>query len=657
MLNLDTHFFPVFDRLDPATAYPHTYNLGLVATSVAIAILAAFVALSISARIVAATTRWARYAWASAGAISMGGGIWSMHFVGMLAFSLPCGITYDPVETVFSMIPGMLASGIALSAISKPDEPGLSRLSVSAVLMGVGIAGMHYSGMAAMRPEALLRYDPGLVAISIVVAVVLAFVSLSIRFQFRRPQSPRLAANIIAASVMGCAIAGMHYTAMQASVFFPVPDAPNHSMALSPTLLALFITIFTVLIAASTLVATFAGRQTELALSLSAEVSRAERTEAELRRSEAYLAEAQRLSHTGSWALDVATGQFIHSSEEHHRLFGFDPQEGIPVWKEWARRVHREDREGTWDKIQRGISERTDFELDYRTVHPDGTIKYVHALGHPVFNAADDLVEFVGTSIDMTERRRAEEARLDAQNKLAHANRVTTMGQLAASIAHEVNQPIAATLTNAQAALRWLDRQPPDLEEVRQALARIIKDDNRAAEVIDEIRALIKKTPPRRDRLEINGAIREVIALTRGEAVKYSVSVQTKLVDGLPLIQGDRVQLQQVILNLIINAVEAMSEVNEGARELLISTRKAESDGVLVAVRDSGPGLAPATLERLFETFYTTKPAGLGLGLSICHSIIEAHGGQLWASANVPRGATFQFTLPALLQERARFED
>jgi PAS domain S-box-containing protein len=657
MLNLDTHFFPVFDRLDPSTAYPHTYNLGLVATSVAIAILAAFVALSISARIVAATTRWARYAWASAGAISMGGGIWSMHFVGMLAFSLPCGITYDPVETVFSMIPGMLASGIALSAISKPDEPGLSRLSVSAVLMGVGIAGMHYSGMAAMRPEALLRYNPGLVAISIVVAVVLAFVSLSIRFQFRRPQSPRLAANIIAASVMGCAIAGMHYTAMQASVFFPVPDAPNHSMALSPTLLALFITIFTVLIAASTLVATFAGRQTELALSLSAEVSRAERTEAELRRSEAYLAEAQRLSHTGSWALDVATGQFIHSSEEHHRLFGFDPQEGIPVWKEWARRVHREDREGTWDKIQRGISERTDFELDYRTVHPDGTIKYVHALGHPVFNAADDLVEFVGTSIDMTERRRAEEARLDAQNKLAHANRVTTMGQLAASIAHEVNQPIAATLTNAQAALRWLDRQPPDLEEVRQALARIIKDDNRAAEVIDEIRALIKKTPPRRDRLEINGAIREVIALTRGEAVKYSVSVQTKLVDGLPLIQGDRVQLQQVILNLIINAVEAMSEVNEGARELLISTRKAESDGVLVAVRDSGPGLAPATLERLFETFYTTKPAGLGLGLSICHSIIEAHGGQLWASANVPRGATFQFTLPALLQERARFED
>jgi PAS domain S-box-containing protein len=647
MLNLDSHFFPVFDRLDPATAYPGTYNLGLVVTSVAIAILAAFIALSISGRIAAATTRWARYAWASAGAISMGGGIWSMHFVGMLAFSLPCGITYDPLGTVLSMIPGMLASGIALSAISKPREPGLSRLSVSAVLMGAGIGAMHYSGMAAMRPEALLRYNPGLVAISIVVAVALAFVSLSIRFQFRRPQSPRLAADIIAASVMGCAVAGMHYSAMQASIFFPLPDAPNHSMALSPTLLALLITTFTVLIAASTLVATFAGRQNELAVSLSAEISRRQRTEEDLRRSEAYLGEAQRLSHTGSWALEVATGQFIHSSKEHHGLFGFDPREGIPVWKDWARRVHREDREGTWDRIRRGISERTDFELDYRTVNPDGTIKYVHALGHPVFNAAGDLVEFVGTSIDVTQRRRAEEARLDAQNQLAHVHRVTAMGQLAASIAHEVNQPIAATVTNAQAALRWLDRRPADLEEVRQALARIAKDGHRAAEVIDEIRALIKKAPPRKDRLEINGAIHEVITLTRGEAVKNGVSVQTELMDGLPLIEGDRVQLQQVILNLIINAFEAMSGISEGVRELLISTRKAESDGVLVAVRDSGPGLAPATLERLFESFYTTKPGGLGLGLSICRSIIEAHGGRLWARANVPCGAIFQFTVPA----------
>ncbi len=646
MLNLDWHFFPVFDRLDPATAYPGTYNLGLVVTSLAIAILAAFVALSISGRITAATTRWARYAWASAGAISMGGGIWSMHFVGMLAFSLPCGITYDPVGTVLSMIPGMLASGIALGAISKLDRPGLSRRAVSAVLMGAGIAAMHYSGMAAMRPEALLRYDPGLVAVSVVVAVVLAFVSLSIRFRFRRSQSARLAENIIAASVMGCAVAGMHYTAMQASIFFPLPDAPTHSAILSPTLLAFLITVFTVLIAVSTLVATFAGRQNELALSLSAEISRRKRTEADLRRSEAYLAEAQRLSHTGSWAFNVATRQFIHSSEEHDRLLGRDPGRGMLVWGDWVRRLHPEDRQRTVETIEQRICERTDFELDYRTAHPDGAIKYIHTLGHPVLNPFGDLVEFVGTSIDMTERKVTEEARLDAQNKLAHVNRVTTMGQLAASIAHEVNQPIAATVTNAGAALRWLDRRPPDLDEVRQALARILKDGGRAAEVIDEIRALIKKTPPRRDCLEINGAIREVIGLTREEAIKNGVSVQSQLVDGLPFVRGDRVQLQQVILNLIINAVEAMSGVNEGLRELLISTRKTDSDGVLVAVRDSGPGLTPATLDRLFESFYTTKPGGLGLGLSICRSIVEAHGGRLWACANVPCGAVFQFTVP-----------
>ena len=221
------------------------------------------------------------------------------------------------------------------------------------------------------------------------------------------------------------------------------------------------------------------------------------------------------------------------------------------------------------------------------------------------------------------------------------------MGQLTASIAHEVKQPIAATVTNAAAALRWLGAQPPDLEEVRQALGRIVKDGNRAGDVIDRIRALIKKAPPRKDRLDINEAIREVIALTRGEAVKTGVSVRTQLADGLPLIEGDRVQLQQVVLNLIINAIEAMSGISEGARELLISTGKPSSGGVLVAVQDSGPGLDPASFERLFEAFYTTKPSGLGMGLSICRSIIEAHGGRLWASANEPRGAIFQFLTPA----------
>ena len=208
---------------------------------------------------------------------------------------------------------------------------------------------------------------------------------------------------------------------------------------------------------------------------------------------------------------------------------------------------------------------------------------------------------------DLTEHMRASEELRAVQAELAHVNRVSTMGQLTASIAHEVNQPIAATVTNAQAALRWLGGQLPDVEEARQALAQIVKDGNRAGDVIGRIRDLIKKAPPRKDRLEINGAIREVIELTRGEAVKNGVSVRVELADGLPLIEGDRVELQQVILNLIINAVEAMSGVGERARELLIITGKTETGEVLVAVRDSGPGLAPATLERLFEPFYTTK--------------------------------------------------
>jgi PAS domain S-box-containing protein len=653
MLNLDWRFFPVFDHLDPATAYRGTYDMGLVATSVAIAILAAFVALSISGRIVAAATPQARYAWASAGAISMGGGIWSMHFIGMLAFSLPCGIAYDAAGTVLSIMPGMLASGIALGAISKPDEPGLSRRFLGAALMGGGIAAMHYSGMAAMRPEALLRYDPALVAVSVVVSVVLAFVSLSIRFPFHHAQSSRTAATIIAASVMGCAVAGMHYTAMQASIFFPLPDVPTYSMALSPTLLALLITIFTVLIAVSTLVATFAGRQNELALNLSAEMLRRRRTEEHLRRSEAYLADAQKLSHTGSWAFDVASRRIIHSSEEFRRLFGFDPAVAVPDPDEWVRRIHPDDRERAIEIMVQGMRERTDHEADYRIVHPDGTVKYIHAVAHPVLSPAGDLVEIVGTSVDMTERKRAEEARLDAQNKLTHANRVSAMGQLTASIAHEVNQPLAATVTNAQAALRWLDSRPAKLEEVREALARIVKDGNRAGDVIRHIRDLIKKAPPREDRLEINGAIREVIEFTRAEAAKNHVQVQVQLADGLPLIRGDRVHLQQVVLNLIINAMEAMGGIREGARELLITATKAEDGSVLVTVRDSGPGLAPATRERLFESFYTTKANGLGLGLSICRSIVEAHGGRLWASANMPRGAAFHFTARPIESERA----
>jgi PAS domain S-box-containing protein len=497
----------------------------------------------------------------------------------------------------------------------------------------------------------------------------------------------------------------------------------------------------------------------------------AERT-AELRRSEAYLAEAQRLSHTGSWAFNVATRQFIHSSEEHYRLFGFDSREGMPVWEDWVRRLHPEDRERTIDAIEQRIRERTDFELDYRTGHANGTIKYIHALGHPVFDSSGDLVEFFGTSIDMTERKRAEaalraseerwravferaivgivtvgldgryatanasfqritgytedelrtltvfditheedrgfirsfplevgsasvhefekryrrkdgqavwayvssfvvpatdtspafiagivvditdrkraeEALRQAQADLARVNRVMLLGEMTASIAHEINQPIAAVITNANAGLRWLRAGPPNLEEVHQALGRIVRDGNHAGAVIHRIRGLARKQlPARRDRSDLNEAIREAVALTQTEVQRHEVNLQIRLSADLPLVPGDRVQLQQVIINLVMNAVEAMDGQGYSPRELTISSGTGSSSDVFVEVQDTGPGLDPADLDRLFQSFYTTKPDGMGLGLAISRSIVEAHGGRLSAAPNQPHGAVFRFTLP-----------
>jgi C4-dicarboxylate-specific signal transduction histidine kinase len=233
------------------------------------------------------------------------------------------------------------------------------------------------------------------------------------------------------------------------------------------------------------------------------------------------------------------------------------------------------------------------------------------------------------------------------QMQLAHANRVATMGQLSASIAHEVKQPITAAVTYALAARRFLSADPPKFGEADDALSLVVREGNRAGEVVARVRALIRKVPARKDAVAINDAILEVIALTRTEAATNHVSVRTEFAEVLPRVQGDRVQLQQVLLNLIINAIDAMSDVREEERELFISTRNGP-DGVSVEVRDSGPGLAPATLDRVFEAFYTTKPDGLGMGLSICRSIVEEHGGRLRASANLLRGASFQFVLPAI---------
>jgi PAS domain S-box-containing protein len=498
-----------------------------------------------------------------------------------------------------------------------------------------------------------------------------------------------------------------------------------------------------------------------------------------LQRSEAYLAETEKLTHTGSWAWDVRTQKVLYCSDEMFRIFGLDPLESLPTRKNFRQRIHPEDRDWVDKRFEKLLRERVDSFDEYRALLPDGTVKHIMSSGHPVFDEDGELIEIIGTAVDVTDRKRAElerrrlallveqaddlmgisdlsggtpiylnkagmnmvgfdnweearerrgihyifpedrqfvnevlwptvlekgswsgemrfrhfktgdpipilyscfriddpntgqpvnvgnvcrditerkrveaEARENNQRyhememELAHANRVATMGQLTASIAHEIIQPLAATVTNAETALRWLGRGSSHLKEVQEALTSIVDDGVRAAELVKRIRALMKKEPPRKDRLEVNGVILEILEVMRSEAVKHGVSILTELADPLPVVEADRVQLQQVLLNLIVNALEAMGADDEGPKELLISTGKVEPSGALVAVQDSGPGLEALMLERVFESFYTTKPTGFGLGLSICRSIIEAHGGRLWASKNQRRGATFQFTLP-----------
>jgi C4-dicarboxylate-specific signal transduction histidine kinase len=366
----------------------------------------------------------------------------------------------------------------------------------------------------------------------------------------------------------------------------------------------------------------------------------AERT-AELQRSEAYLAEAQRLSHAGSFGWDVFSGK-LYWSEETFRIFERDPAHQ-PTVDFVLQRTHPQDRAVVQQTLDRARQYRRALDFEHRLLTTDGQVKHVHIVGHPAFDEVGNLVEFVGTVMDVTERYRADQER----QAIAHVNRITTMGQLTASIAHEVNQPLAGAVTNAHAALHWLEAQPPNLDETRQSLAAIIKDGNRAGEIIHRIRSLIKGAPSRNEQLDINEPILEVIALARSEVQRSGVSLQTRLMSDLPLVEVDRVQLQQVMLNLILNAVEALSGVSEGSRDLLISTEDGGPEGVRVAVRDSGPGLIPESVDRLFEAFYTTKPTGMGMGLTICRSIIEAHKGRLWATANEPRGAVFQFSLPS----------
>jgi PAS domain S-box-containing protein len=380
------------------------------------------------------------------------------------------------------------------------------------------------------------------------------------------------------------------------------------------------------------------------------DITERKRVEEKLKRSEAYLADGQRISHTGSWTIRLPSEE-VFCSEEVFRIYGVDPNTTTLSLETSFQLIHPDDRAFVAEAIRRAIRQKTDYSVEHRAVRPDGSLRYLDVLGHPVLNEGGEAVEYVGTVADITERRRAEEALKKLQSEVAHAARVTMMGEFAAAIAHEVNQPLGAIANNASVALRMAQTETPGgVEGLQDVLSDLVSDANRASAIIARIRGLMTRVAPFQETLHISDVMHNVLALAERELTQRRITVHLEIAEHLPEVQGDRVQLQQVFLNLVMNAAEAMGEVPDARRVLTIAARTSERNEqsiVLLTVHDLGCGFPPDNSERLFEALYTTKAGGLGMGLRISRSIAEAHGGSLWAKGNDDVGATFFITLPA----------
>ena len=384
------------------------------------------------------------------------------------------------------------------------------------------------------------------------------------------------------------------------------------------------------------------------------EIADRKQAEEALRRSEAYLAEAHRLTHTGSWAYKAYAGDWVVSywSEENFRIWGFDPQQDLPTAEMLRQRIHPEDRDRAIGHGERALRAGTDYTSEFRIVLPDGSVRHIHSLAHSDFGASADFVEMIGTHVDVTERKRAEEERerlRQLEAELVHMNRVSMLGELAASLSHEIKQPIFAAINNANACLRWLERDEPNVQEAREAATSIVQDGERAAEVINHLRSLyMKGAAAERELVDIDGVLRDMLVLLRSEANRHSISMRTEIIAKLPKVRADRVQLQQVLMNLMLNGIEAMKDT---AGELTIRSELGHDGQLLISVSDTGVGLPPEKADQIFDAFFTTKPQGSGMGLAISRSIVESHGGRLWANSNTPRGAVFCFRLPTVAVE------
>jgi C4-dicarboxylate-specific signal transduction histidine kinase len=375
-------------------------------------------------------------------------------------------------------------------------------------------------------------------------------------------------------------------------------------------------------------------------------VERRERRKAEeaLCASEASVGDMQRISQTGSWRWNVGTGA-MQWSAEHFRIFGFYPPFEQPSYAEYMQRIHPEDHFSVERTLAEASLKKSMFSHEYRIVLPDGSIKHVQSTGHPDKNTLSDP-EFVGTVLDITERRHAEEAARRAQAELARLARLSTVGELAGSIIHELIEPLTAIVTNAEACLSWLDRDQPHLGKARSTISDLVRDGQRAADVINGLRALVRRSGSEMRKVEINDAIREVLTLLRSELQRGGAVLQKDLAaDDIPIL-GDRIQLQQVVLNLVRNGIEAMGTISDRPRVLRIMSEPTENGEALIAVEDTGVGLDPVSADRIFEPLFTTKLDGKGMGLSICRSIVETHRGRLWASPRLGHGTVLRFTVP-----------
>jgi PAS domain S-box-containing protein len=619
-------------------ALPGSYDYAEVARSVLIAVAASYAGLDLAGRVTTARGG-VRLAWLSGGATAMGIGVWAMHLKGMLAFRLPVSVAYHWPTILAALLVAILASAVALY-VASGRKMGVVEALTGGAFMGAGIAGLHYLGMGAMRLPAITQYSPVLVTCSILLAILFSLIALLMAFDLREETRWTVPRRLGSAIVMGVAVSAMHYTGMAAASFIPA-SPPNLSQALSISPVGnSAIAMVTLIALVAALVTSSVERRTI------AEVERMNqdlerRAEAELRESEARF----RLVADSAPVMIWMSGTDKLCTYFNKPWLDFA---GRSVSRElgngWTERVHPEDLARCLDTYIQSFDRREAFTMEYRLRRHDGEFRWVLDTGVPRFNPDRSFAGYIDSCIEVTEQRRAEEQLRRAQEDLARVSRVVAMGELAAAIAHEVNQPLTAIVTNGNFCLRRLDGATSNPDELRAAIAEIVNDSTRASAVISRIRGLLTKGAPNRTELDINQIIQGVTILLGNELTRNRVALRTELASDLPRVPGDSVQLQQVLINLIMNAIEATSSSTNGRREILIRSAK-NPDGVLVQVHDSGPGIEPGLANRIFEPFFTTKAKGIGMGLSISHSIIESHGGRLEIVPS-SAGALFEFTLP-----------